>query len=102
MASGALAGFRTNGGDMYRRTPAPPVDLRRAAGALALGLATVPPALRGLTATASNGQTNLQATAPLVWVMVAIGVGGAFITFTILVYALWRFRDPSTRGRRYG
>jgi hypothetical protein len=78
------------------------VDPRRAARALAIGAATAAPLILAGTAAASSGQTNLQETAPLVWVLVAIGMGGAFITFAILVYALWRFRDPETRGRRYG
>jgi hypothetical protein len=86
---------------MYRVTPAFPVSLRRAARALALGASVAAPLLLAAPAAAS-GETNLQETAPLVWVMVAIGVGGAFITFSILVYALWKFRDPKTRGRRYG
>jgi len=86
---------------MYRATPAPTVSFRRAARALAIGASLAAPLLLAAPAAAS-GETNLQETAPLVWVMVALGIGGAFITFTILVYALWKFRDPSTRGRRYG
>jgi hypothetical protein len=86
---------------MYPCTPALTVSFRRAARALALGAAIATPVLLSAPAAAS-GETNLQETAPLVWVLVAIGVGGAFITFTILVYALWKFRDPTTRGRRYG
>ena len=39
---------------------------------------------------------------PLVWVMVAIAAGGAIVTYAFLVYAVWRFRDPSTRKRNYG
>ncbi len=86
---------------MYRLTPAPTVSPRRAARALALGIAAAAPIVLAAPAAAS-GETNLQETAPLVWVMVAIGIGGAFITFAILAYALWKFRDPKTRGRRYG
>lgn len=58
----------------------------------------------GLTGTASaaSATTNLQETNPVVWAMLAISIGGALITFGILVYALWKFRDPTTRGRRYG
>jgi hypothetical protein len=48
------------------------------------------------------GSTDLQQISPLVWVILAIGVGGATITFAFLVYAIWKFRDPATRGRRYG
>ena len=47
-------------------------------------------------------ETNLQLTSPLVWVMVAISVAGVLVTFSFLVYALWRFRDPKVRNRRYG
>jgi NhaP-type Na+/H+ or K+/H+ antiporter len=48
------------------------------------------------------GQTDLQEIEPLVWVILAISVGGAIITFAFLAYAVWRFRDPTTKGRRYG
>ena len=47
-------------------------------------------------------QTNLQETMPIVWVILAISVAGAALTYALLTYALWKFRDPSTRGRRYG
>jgi len=49
-----------------------------------------------------GAETNLQLTGPLLWTMVAIGAAGACITFAFLVYALWKFRDPSVRRRRYG
>lgn len=57
-----------------------------------------------LTATgaAAASPTDLAQTMPLVWVILAISVAGAFLTYAILAYALWRFRDPATRGRRYG
>ena len=58
--------------------------------------AAVPTVLR------ATGQTDLQQISPLVWVMLAISVGGAIITFAFLTYALWKFRDPTTKGRRYG
>jgi len=48
------------------------------------------------------GDTNLQETMPLVWVMVAISAAGASVTFGVLVYALWKFRDPAMKRRRYG
>lgn len=48
------------------------------------------------------GQTDLQETSPLVWVILAISVAGAIITFAFLAYAVWKFRDPAVRGRRYG
>jgi hypothetical protein len=46
--------------------------------------------------------SDLQEIAPLVWVMFFMGVAGASVTFAYLVYALWKFRDPATRRRRYG
>jgi uncharacterized integral membrane protein len=59
-------------------------------------------ALLGLAGPAAAVQTNLQETTPLVWVILAISIGGALITFAILAYTIWKFRDPTTRGRRYG
>ena len=50
----------------------------------------------------ATGLTNLQQTNALVWIMVALSAGGAIITFSFLVYSLWKFRDPKVRGRRYG
>lgn len=51
---------------------------------------------------AAAGPTDLEQTMPLVWVLLAISVAGAALTYALLTYALWRFRDPATRGRRYG
>ncbi len=48
------------------------------------------------------GQTDLQQVSPLVWVLLALTVAGALITFAFLAYALWKHRDPATRRRRYG
>lgn len=62
-------------------------------------------ALSGTLAVAGGavaGPTNLQETSPVVWVMVGISVAGALVTYAFLAYAIWRFRDPHTRGRRYG
>ena len=50
----------------------------------------------------ASGETNLQMTNALVWVMIAISAGGAIITFAFLVYSLYRFRDPKVKHRRYG
>jgi len=47
-------------------------------------------------------ESNLQLTSPLVWVLVAISAAGAIVTFAFLVYAVVKFRDPATKGRRYG
>ena len=48
------------------------------------------------------GSSNLAKTNALVWVMIAIGAAGAFVTFAFLVYAIWKFRDPNARRRKYG
>jgi hypothetical protein len=50
----------------------------------------------------ASGETPLQLTEPLLWVMLALTVAGAIITYAFLVYAVWKFRDPATRGRRHG
>ena len=50
----------------------------------------------------ASGETNLQLTNSLLWVMVGISVAGAIVTFAFLVYSVIRFRDPKTRRRRYG
>lgn len=60
------------------------------------------PALVGAVAILTAGETNLQLTTPLLWTIIAISVAGAIVTFAFLVYAVWRFRDPSVRRRRYG
>jgi hypothetical protein len=56
----------------------------------------------GLSRVWASGETNLQETNALVWVMIAISAGGAIITFAFLVYSLYRFRDPKVKHRRYG
>lgn len=56
----------------------------------------------GAVALSAPGLTDLQETTPLVWVMVIASVIGAAITWGFLAYALWKFRDPATRGRKYG
>jgi hypothetical protein len=47
-------------------------------------------------------QSNLALTQPILWAMIAISTAGAIVTFAFLVYALWRYRDPSVKRRRYG
>lgn len=69
----------------------------RGASALALVLGAL--ALPGL---AIAGSTDAQQTAPLIWVMLALSIAGAVLVFAVLVWALIRFRDPRTKGRRYG
>jgi amino acid transporter len=56
-------------------------------------------ALAGLLAA---GETPLQLTSPLVWVMLGLTVAGAVVTYAFLVYAVWRFRDRTMKGRRHG
>ncbi len=56
----------------------------------------------GLPTLLGSGQTNLQQTNALVWVMVALSAVGAIITFAFLIYALWKYRDPKVKNRRYG
>ena len=67
--------------------------------AVALGPLTV---LSMVPAILASGQTDLQQTLTLVWVMVGLAVAGSIITFGFLIYALWKFRDPRVKGRRYG
>jgi amino acid transporter len=55
-----------------------------------------------LVGVAAAQPTNLQETNPILWVMMAISVAGAIVTYAFLAYAIWRYRDPHTRGRRYG
>lgn len=62
-----------------------------------IAVLAVPPA--GLLA---SGETPLQLTSPLVWVMLGLTVAGAIVTYAFLVYAVWRFRDPAMKGRRHG
>jgi len=50
----------------------------------------------------ASGETNLEQTNALVWVMIALSAGGAIITFAFLAYFLWKFRDPKVKNRRYG
>ena len=56
----------------------------------------------GVASVLRGTESNLALTSPLVWVMVGIGAAGAIVTFAFLVYAVVKFRDPATRGRRYG
>jgi hypothetical protein len=67
---------------------------------LGAGRAAAPGGLA--VALVATGESNLQLTNPLIWVMIAISAAGAIVTFAFLVYAMVKFRDPATRGRRYG
>jgi hypothetical protein len=66
----------------------------------------VPPKLGAIgpmaALTVVSASTNLQETSDLVWTLLAIAVAGAIVTFSFLVYSIWRFRDPRVKGRRYG
>lgn len=55
-----------------------------------------------VTTAFARATTNLQETNDLVWTLVAISAAGAIVTFSFLVYTIWRFRDPNVKGRRYG
>ena len=48
------------------------------------------------------GETNLQMTNGILWVMTGLAVGGSIITFAFLVYAIVRFRDRKMKGHRHG
>ncbi len=63
--------------------------------------ATAVPAV-ALAGRIATGETNLQLTTPLLWVMMAMCVAGTIITYAFLVYAVWKFRDPNMKGRRHG
>jgi len=71
----------------------------RFAGSQPLGAAAP---FAGAALVAHATESNLQLTSPLVWVLVAISAAGAIVTFSFLVYAIVKFRDPATRRRRYG
>lgn len=65
-------------------------------------LAAVGSVLMGAARLWASGETDLQQTNSLVWIMIAISAAGAIITFSFLVYALWKYRDPKVKHRRYG
>lgn len=48
------------------------------------------------------GTSDLQQTLPLIYVILALSIVGAGLTWGFLAYALWKFRDPATKGRKYG
>jgi hypothetical protein len=50
----------------------------------------------------SADPTRLEETSTLVWVVIGISIAGAIVTWGFLIWAVWRYRDPATRGRRYG
>ncbi|MFI5414072.1 MAG: hypothetical protein ACHQ16_00105 [Candidatus Lutacidiplasmatales archaeon] len=85
----------------YQATPLLP-DVRPRGFARALLGGGAASAFAAATGFASATPTNLAETTPLLWVMMAISVAGAIVTYAFLAYAIWRYRDPHTRGRRYG
>ncbi len=72
----------------------PAVRARVAISAPAVGMALAAPAFAN--------ETNYQETLPIVYAILIISVIGAALTFSFLFYAIVHFRDPATRGRRYG
>ena len=76
--------------------------MRGASGAAAVGWVGAGAMAFLLGPGPSAVQTHLQQTTPVIWVLLAISIAGAAITWGVMVYILWRFRDPATRGRRYG
>jgi hypothetical protein len=50
----------------------------------------------------ASGQTNLQETNALVWVILGISVAGAIVTFGFLVYAVLKWHDRGASRRPYG
>ncbi|MGD0587290.1 MAG: hypothetical protein ABSA63_00625 [Thermoplasmata archaeon] len=67
-----------------------------------LGTTILSVAAEGLRKVGATGETDLQQISPLMWIMVAISAAGAIITFAFLTYALWKYRDPKVKHRRYG
>ncbi len=49
-----------------------------------------------------SGQTNIQQTQGLLWLMIGVSVAGVIVTFAFLIYSVVKFRDPNNRRRRYG
>jgi len=49
-----------------------------------------------------RGATDIAQESPIIWVLTGLSAGGAIITFAFLIYGVLRFRDPKTKGRRYG
>lgn len=64
--------------------------------------ALLPTLAAALAAPVFADQTNYQETLPLVYVILIISVVGAGLVFAFLLYAIVHFRDPATKGRRYG
>jgi type VI protein secretion system component VasF len=56
----------------------------------------------GVLAKLGSGETDLQQTNAIVWVILGISVAGAIVTYAFLVYSVWKWRDPEANRRRYG
>ncbi|MFZ3356746.1 MAG: hypothetical protein WA549_08355 [Thermoplasmata archaeon] len=76
------------------------VWVRAAARLVLVGLSGV--VALGFAGWAAAGESNYDQTMPLVWALTAISAAGAGIVYAYLVYSVWKFRDPKTKGRRYG
>lgn len=74
--------------------------MRGAARFVLVGLSGV--VVLGFAGLAAAGESNYDQTMPLVWALTAISTAGAGIVYAYLVYSVWKFRDPKTKGRRYG
>jgi hypothetical protein len=85
---------------MYRPPSIEAVWVRRVARGL-LAIASGLGAL-AIAGGAAAGPSPLDQTIPLIWVMTAISVVGAVIVYAILAWAIYKFRDPAAKGRRYG
>lgn len=55
-----------------------------------------------LCGSAAADSSDLAQTMPLVWVMTVLSVGGSVVTFGIMVWALWKFRDRKAKELGYG
>jgi hypothetical protein len=66
------------------------------------GIASGAPPGASLLVRTVTGATDLQQDQSLFWVMLITSIIGAAITWSFLAYAIWKYRDPATKGRRYG
>ena len=86
---------------MYRGPSIRSVWIRRTVRSLG-GAVLAGGILVGSAGVAAAGPTDLDQTQPIIWVLLAISAIGAIVTWGVMSYALWKYRDPATRRRRYG